>query len=604
MGLHGKWVHACRPDSFATPGLTTGGVRIESVAVRILYENNVEIPMRDGVILRADVWRRDDDEPHPAVVVRTPYQKEEGQLGNDVFRYNIAALKGYAVVVQDTRGRFASDGVWTGLMWDQEVPDGYDTVEWTAEQSWCDGNVGMWGVSYLAGAAWLTAMERPPHLRAIIAGMIADAPTEEIETGGAISLDLLLTWFVYQLMTDVVPKQIAAGTAHTHLIERLREAARDPRVVFEHLPLADAPHLAVPGSPVTLTEVMERKADMPPEFRYEQVEVPVLIYGGWFDLWSYGVPEQFRSLRRLGGGGESVKSKHRMILGPWAHGGLLRPTQGELNMGLEANGRLHLTPSFFEFFDRHLMGKGADVAPVRYFVIGPNEWRQASDWPPPGCVVEKWYLHSGGKANTASGDGVLTKAAPTTAEGGDEYKYDPADPVPTHGGTVIWSGSRVGGPLNQAHLETRHDVLCYTTPPLEDAFEIVGPVVLHLFAESDARDTDFVGKLIDVYPDGRSILIGDGSRRARYRHGFDTEEWLEPGRVEHYEILLGQTGWRIDRGHRLRVHVTSSNFPRIDRNMNTGGPVGSDAAGIVASQTIHHTVRHPSRLEISVLSGP
>ena len=168
-------------------------------------------------------------------------------------------------------------------------------------------------------------------------------------------------------------------------------------------------------------------------------------------------------------------------------------------------------------------------------------------------------------------------------------------------GRVIWSGSGVGGPLNQAHLETRGDVLCYTSEPIEDVFEIVGPVVLHLFAESDARDTDFVAKIVDVYPDGRSILIGDGSRRARYRHGFDTEDLLEPGRVERFEILLGNTAWRIDPGHRLRVHVTSSNFPRIDRNMNTGRRIGGDSSGIVATQTIHHTEQYPSRLELSVL---
>ena len=218
--------------------------------------------------------------PIPQSLSGRRIRRRKVNSGNDVFRYNVAALKGYAVVVQDTRGRFASDGVWTGLMWEQEIPDGYDTVQWTASQPWCDGNVGMWGVSYLAGAAWLTAMERPPNLRAIVVGMIADAPTESVETGGAISLDLLITWFVYQMMTDVVPKQIAAGTAPVDLIERLREVARDPRVVFEHLPLIEAPHLDVPGSPVTLSDVMDRKADMPPEFRYEQVEVPVLIYGG------------------------------------------------------------------------------------------------------------------------------------------------------------------------------------------------------------------------------------------------------------------------------------------------------------------------------------
>ena len=386
--------------------------------MRIICDNNIEIPMRDGVILRADVWRPDGDDAHPAVVVRTPYQKEEGQLGNDVFRYNIAVARGYAVVVQDTRGRFASDGEWTGLMWQQEAPDGYDTVEWTAEQPWCDGNVGMWGVSYLAGAAYMAAMERPPHLRAIIPGMIADAIGEAVETGGAISLDTLVTWFVFQLMTDVVPKQLAAGTVETEVLARLRAAAQNPNVIFGHLPLNEAPHLAVPGSPVMLDQVMRREADLPAEFRYGDVGIPVLLYGGWFDLWKHAVPEQFRALRCEGDGGEAVRNEHRLIMGPWAHGGLLRPTQGELNMGLEANGRLQLSPDFFDFFDRHLKGADTDLAPVKYFVIGPNEWREAEEWPPPGVATQSWYLHSDGGANTSSGDGSLTGDAPTSKHEG------------------------------------------------------------------------------------------------------------------------------------------------------------------------------------------
>ena len=241
------------------------------------------------------------------------------------------------------------------------------------------------------------------------------------------------------------------------------------------------------------------------------------------------------------------------------------------------------------------------MAPVKYFVIGPNEWREAEEWPPPGVATQSWYLHSDGGANTSSGDGSLTGDAPTSQEPPDQYKYDPADPVPTQGGVVIWSGSRVAGPLNQAHLETRPDVLCYTSGPIDDPIEIVGLVTVQIFAASDARDTDFVAKLVDVFPDGRSILVAEGSRRARYRNGYASEELLEPGKVEHYEIVLGHTGWQVAEGHCLRLHVTSSNFPRIDRNMNTGNPVGEDAVGIIANQTIHHTPSHPSHVQLSVL---
>lgn len=569
----------------------------KSLALRI--DKNVAVPMRDGVILRADVWRPDDNKAYPALLSRTPYQKER-MVGNDMMPYDRAAAAGYAVVVQDTRGRFASEGKWEGFMWHREAPDTYDTVEWAAAQPWCNGNVGLFGISYLAAICWLGAMERPPHLKAIVPAMIADGALSTVEVGGALRLETLMNWFIFQLISDVLPKHIAAGTATPEMIAKLNEAARDPRLVTEHLPLKKSPYLDVPDCPVTLDQLLSKGINLP-DFQFEKVEVPALLVGGWFDIAPTGLIEEFRALRSRGGGGEKVRQAHRLIMGPWIHAAMLPGSQGELNFGLLSQGIFELLPAHLAFFDQHLQGVEASLPLVRYFLMGANEWHNAEDWPPSGAVRQQWYLHSGGHANTSAGDGKLTTNAPKSGEQTDQYLYDPANPVRTHGGKVLSLGESVAGPFNQQHLEGRQDVLCYSSEVFDQPMDIVGPVVLRLYAASSAKDTDFMAKLIDVFPDGRSMLVCDGCRRARFRYGFDKEIFLKPGSVEEYEINLAHTAWRVKPGHRLRVHVTSSNFPHLDRNMNTGNAIGEDAEGVIAEQTIFHEGQHPSRLELYVL---
>jgi uncharacterized protein len=570
----------------------------KSLSIRI--DKNVAMPMRDGVILRGDVWRPNDNNSYPALVSRTPYQKER-MVGNDFLPYDQAAAADYAVVVQDTRGRFASDGEWEGFMWHREAPDTYDTVEWSAAQPWCNGNVGLWGISYLAAICWLGAMEHPPHLKAIAPAMVSDGPLGTIEVGGAFRLESLMNWFIFQLISDVLPKHIAAGTATSEMIAKLNEAARNPRLVTEYLPLKKSPYLDVPGCPVTLDQLFSTGFNIP-SFRFEDVEVPALLVGGWFDIAPNALVEEFRALRSRGGGGEKVRQAHRLIMGPWTHTVNLTGNQGELNFGLLSQGIFQLLPAHLAFFDQHLKGVEATLPPIRYFLMGANEWHNAEDWPPLGAVRHQWYLHSGGHANTSAGDGKLTTNAPTSNEQTDRYRYDPANPVRTHGGKLLSLGESVAGPFNQQHLETRQDVLCYSSEIFDQPLDIVGPVVLRLYAASSAKDTDFMAKLIDVFPDGRSMLVCEGCRRARFRYGFDKEVFLKPGAVEEYEINLAHTACRVKAGHRLRIHVTSSNFPHLDRNMNTGNAIGDDAEGIIAEQTIFHDEQRPSRLEVYVLS--
>lgn len=562
-------------------------------AIRV--DKNVEIPMRDGVILRADVWRPDDDRAYPAVIERTPYQKERS-VGHDFLRPDQMALAGYVVVTQDTRGRFASDGAWEGFMWSYEGPDSYDTVEWVAAQPWCDGNVGVWGVSYCGMVSWLTAMEKPPHLRAIAPAMTADARFGPPAVGGVFMLELMLQWFVLQIATDVLPKQLADGAADPSTIALITEAVRDPSVVTEYLPVRKSPHLAVDGCPVTIDELLDGDTGTPVTIDLDAVDVPVLQVTGYFD--PFASVELHQALTSIDA---DTSPSHRLVIGPWTHAIVLPQIQGEVNFGLNAAGRLHAPAAHLAFFDRHLKGAEADTAPVRYFLMGANEWRDAAAWPPPDASSRSWYLRSDGDANRDGGR--LDTVPGGDDEPPDRYDYDPVDPVRTHGGRFVALGTSVAGPLDQRGIESRPDVLTYTSEPVEHAVDLVGPLVVRLHAATSAPDTDFVAKVTDVGPDGRSLLVGDGLLRASFREGFDERRPVPPGVPQEYAIFCGHTAWRLSPGHRLRVDVASSHFPAFDRNMNTGHPLGADAEGQVASQTIFHDASRPSRLETFVLDG-
>jgi uncharacterized protein len=563
--------------------------RAQAKAIRI--EKDVELPMRDGTILRADVWRPDDDSPYPALVQRTPYLKEH-TASDDWLRLELAVPLGYAAVVQDVRGRFASDGVWRGLTsatWEQEARDTFDTVEWVAEQRWCDGKIGIYGGSYLGAIGFLGAGAHPPHLRAIASAFIGSRDKAHLDTGGAFNLEL---WIRYHLnmFAGQLPRLRASGEISESDAERITALARDPTDVIEYLPLRECQDFDLRGMPLTLGELLTEEGIGPPQsFGLAKIDVPVLLIGGWHDLYCRRTIDDYNQLSQIAGSERAEASEHRLIVGPWMHS-MPYSIQGDLDFGPASGALASVHTAQMAFFDRHLKGRADALPPVKYFVMGANAWRDAKEWPPPGTTTECWYLHPG----------TISPQPPTSEEPPEGYSYDPASPTPTVGGRI----GGIGGPRDQSRLAARGDVVCFVSDELPESLEIIGRATLVLYAASSAVDTDFVAKLVDVYPDGLPILISSGLARARYRHGYDHETLLEPGAVEEYHINLGPTAVRLPVGHRLGVYVCSSDFPWFDRNMNTGNALGVDDHGVIARQVIYHEPSWPSRLEFNIVRSP
>jgi putative CocE/NonD family hydrolase len=557
-------------------------------------DKDVDTPMRDGVVLRMDLWGAEAEVARPAILVRTPYEKSHSTPAWFVPR---CVLEGYVFAIQDCRGHFASDGETDLIMWPQEARDTYDTIEWMASQPWCDGNIGMIGGSYMGIMQWAGAALRPPHLRAIAPAMSSVNGLGEAESGGVPHLHSHLTWLL-RACADWLAKQAAEGRdVSPALVQRVDYALGHVSELVRQTPLSGI--LTGEELPVQVSDMIFSE-DRRPQVDLDNIDLPTLSTGGWIDALCYPTLALHDDrVRRDGASG-----RHRLVMGPWTHGGTAQATQGEIDFGPRAPIAASGVPEdHLAFFDEHLRGRPADRPAVRYFLMGANEWRHADTWPPPGVASRELFLHSGGHANTAAGDGRLSPY-PATTPASDRFTYDPDDPVPTHGGKLMPApGSGFpSGPLAQNVIEARNDVLCYSADPLDDSLDIVGPVSLQLYVSSDVPDTDFMAKLIDVFPDGRAIALTDGAVRARHRNGPDhEEEFLRPGKVEQVEIVLGHTAWRFAPGHRVRVDVTSSNFPHLDRNMNTGGPVGHDVAAVVAHQMVWHDADRPSRLSLSVL---
>lgn len=548
-----------------------------------LIENGLRAPMRDGVELACDVWRPADGEPRPAVLFRTPYDR--AKLAFEALRPQTCAAAGYVAVVQDTRGRFGSGGSWGAVMWDQEARDGHDSVEWVAAQPWCDGRVTMAGPSYLAIAQWLAAAERPEHLVAIAPTMSTSAAFEPQETGGAFRLDHLLSWLAF-MAAEWLGRRIAAGDAvPPETIERVRTIATDPRTAMDHLPLRDNPWFDLEGFPVTIAGLLDGEVDNAAPLAYDRVAVPTFSVGGFFDVFARGTIAQFRLMAE-----REPTAGHRLVLGPWAHAGVLPAVQGERNFGPLAGATAAGLPQWhLRFFDEQLGRADAELAPVTWFLAGASEWRAASSWPPPEAAPTVWSLGADG----------LTSGPPADAPADDLLVADPADPVPTHGGRVLALGGLVGGPLDQSRLESRDDVLVYSSAPLPADLDVAGDALLVLHVSSDVGQADLIGKLCDVAPDGRSLLVADGARRIG-PPGSATAGPIDPD--AELRVDLGPVGWRFAAGHRLRVLVQGSNFPHLDRNLHDGQPVGTGAVGRPARHRIHHGRGRGSRLELPVIA--
>ena len=544
---------------------------------------DVKVPMRDGVNLSADIYLPKAPGKFPTVLMRTPYSNNTDPMVEKGCRL---ANHGYACVIQDCRGRWDSRGDFYPF---GEGPDGYDTQEWVGRQDWSDGKIGMAGGSYLGGVQWQSAPHRSQYLTCIAPRvMCCDYYTGLVYPGGAFQLNVMATWGM----------RTNAQTAQT--IE-----FHDWTETFRTLPLITLDEKAGRSLPFWKDWVRHSAYDgyweeCNGEKLWGEIAVPALIMGGWYDLYARQSFTNCNGLRREGRTPEARES--RLIVGPWPHLLSQSPRTGDVDFGV--NSMVDLEVLELRWLDYWLKGIDAGIAkepPFRLFIMGINEWRDEHEWPLARTAWQKWYLHSNGSANTVIGNGTLSPDPPGQ-ESPDRYVYDPEYPVPTRGGNNCCSPHIVPwGPYDQRCLEMRSDVLCYTSAPLATDLQVTGPIMLTLYAATDCRDTDWTAKLIDVSPTGYAMNLCDGILRARYREGFASPRLLEPGKVYGYEIEVGVTGNVFRKGHRIRLEISSSNFPRFDRNLNTGHDLGLDAEMRQAKQTVYHAREYPSHILLPVI---
>jgi putative CocE/NonD family hydrolase len=569
---------------------------------QITVEFDVPAAMRDGTVLRANIFRPADDGAYPIALTRTPYGKDYTTVTPFLDAPRMARA-GYIVVIQDVRGRFRSEGVWEPLR--HEALDGYDTVEWAAALPGSNGNVGMFGASYFGFTQWMAAKEAPPSLLAIMPAITwADPRDGTIWRGGALELGLQGRWQLSALILDAFAKRyrneppaeqarIYGGLIHE--IDRLRTDG------YYSLPVKEFAPFKRLGLEAELAEVFENaeNADFytPYAIRtaYDQVRVPSFNIGGWYDILIQGTLQNFGAMRAEGATPEARQS--RLLIGPWSHVNY-DGTVGDVDFGFVAqmaliNLQTDLTGLTRRWFDYWLKGIDNGITqepPVKLFVMGDNVWRDEAEWPLARARATPFYLRAGGAlAPDRPGD-----------EPHDQFTYDPADPTPTYGGNLLMHPLFGPGARDQRGTEARADVLSYTSAPLAQDTEVTGPLHARLWAASDAPDTDFVARLVDVHPDGFAQNLADGIIRARYRNGL-TPEFLEPDRPYEFTIDLWSTANVFKAGHRIRVDVASANFPRWDRNPNTGAPLGSSAELRPARQTILHDADHPSHIVLPIV---
>jgi putative CocE/NonD family hydrolase len=578
-------------------------------------EVDVPVPMRDGVALATNVWRPEGRGPFPALLVRTPYGKDDAGLYGNPKLPDVFALveAGYAVVAQDVRGTSRSPGTFAPHT--HEGADSLDTLAWLAEQPWCDGAVGMWGGSYMGFTQWQAASHNPPALRAIAPVMSSADPYAAPwrSSGGALSQDAVLTWGTLSALRNL-SRGLADGHGDPADVQALMAGLADPRSLHNPLPLADRStvtrHLPWLGQVLEHPERDEFWQEISAIEHCDRITVPALHIGGWYDVFIGETVRSYTMMRRHGDSA-AVRDGQRLLIGPWSHAdGTDLGTYPDRSFGLGGSIKTAgVTEAHLRFFDRWVRGQietPDDTHRVRIFVMGVDQWRDEVDWPLPDTRYTDFYLAGDGRANTASGDGILTPEA-VPAEAADTFRYDPRRPVPSLGGTVLAAASGAfPGPADQAPVETREDVLCFTTAVLDRPVEVTGHVTLVLHVSSSALDTDFTGKLVDLHPDGKAILLCEGIQRARYRKSLTEPTLLEPGTVYELTVDLSVTANVFLPGHRIRLEVSSSNFPRYDRNTNTGRTIATDREQdlVVAVNRVHHGPACPSRLILPLIERP
>ncbi|HET7092510.1 MAG TPA: CocE/NonD family hydrolase [Thermomicrobiales bacterium] len=563
----------------------------------VTVEYDVPCRMRDGVVLRADVYRPAEGGPWPVILIRLPYDKTQAE--NLSYAHpSWYARRGYMVVSQDCRGCMRSEG--TFYPFAAEAEDGYDTIEWAAKLPGSNGKVGMYGFSYGGATQLLPATLRPPSLTAIVPAMTGSQYYEGwTYNQGALALAFTATW-----AADLAGR-VARHDHDDPRMARLTAILFSAPSWFAALPLASATPLDRETAPYFFDWLDHPAYDdywrrWSIDTDYSRLQTPALHIGGWYDIFLDGVVRNFAGLRAAAGS-DDARRQQKLVIGPWFHMPW-RPLDGGDG---EPAGPNVVDDWQIAWFDQTLKDRPSSRfdAPVTVYVMGEGKWRDFGDWPPPEAVPTPYFLHSGGRANSAFGDGALS-SEPPAAEPVDIFTYDPTGATPSQGGqSCCYPFISPMGPADQGPAEQWNGVLVYTSAPLTEDLRLVGDVTATLFAASSARDTDWTARLCQVAPDGRSTNLKSGIVRARCRDSLSDPTPIEPNQIYEYEISLGPIGVRIPAGWRLRLDLSSSDFPQWDRNLNTGGPLFQEgiADSVVATQTVLHDAAHPSRVTLPVL---
>ena len=576
---------------------------------QVIHEKNLPMKTRSGLSLYADVVHPDAPGRFPVLLSRTPYGKDTSMQNTEGSAFYFAR-RGYVTVVQDCCGRFTSEGEYYPFV--NDVPDGYDAVEWAARLPWSNGRVGTLGQSYLGATQYMIACNNPmpPSLQTQVpVSAAADYHQGWVyHTGGA----MIWGWAVpYAILKgrntllrlgreDLLQKMDEYGEQTINFATPLRAEW------YRHLPIKDWAELLKETAPYFADYIQhaddgEYWSRINVMRHLESIRVPMLHISSWYDIFLEGALNAYQGIKKHSAFPQARRNQH-LFLGPWGHlFPYVQPSSrgtGDIDFGPEALVDLH--ERHLRWFDYWLKDIETGIMaepPVTLFVMGENRWRSLEDWPPPNAHYVPFYLHSGGLASTLHGDGTLSTVPPGD-EPSDVYSYDPNDPVPSLGGNNLTISL---GVQDQRSVEERRNVLVFTSEPLEQPLEVTGPIVVHLWAASSAPDTDFTAKLVDVHPDGYARNLQDGIIRARYRDSGASPTPIEPGRVYQYTIDLWATSNVFLTGHRIRLEISSSNFPRFDRNQNTGALFGADARVETAQQSIYHRSEFPSHILLPLI---
>ena len=558
------------------------GLGISQPAHSVVVEKQVMVPMRDGVRLAADLYRPDADGAFPVIVARIPYGRANPRLKVSLAG-GLFASQGFVFVAQDVRGKHDSEGDYYPYV--HEAEDGHDTFEWAGAQPWSNGKIGTYGFSYFGSTQWLSAPYGSPHLKAMVPIVTAQNLYGRWIHDGVFRWNDVLVW---------------------HVENRGRKAEKRDDVdwasAVQHLPLIEADDAI--GQDIPAYDDWIRNPTTGPywdrinvEGQVSDIRAPALIIEGWYDYYLDLAIEDYNRMREEGGTPEARRS--RLLIGPWTHVTTSEFRDRDFGGEAEFFGSIREILRWYRYWLLDLKSEVEEEKPIKIFVMGSNEWRSEAEWPLERTQWTRFYLHSDGRANTSDGDGLLSPQPPEQ-EPSDRYVYDPDDPVPSVGGTSIY-GIAQPGPVDQRAVEAREDVLVYSTPPLEEAVEVTGPVRLVLHASTSARDTDFVATLVDVDPEGKAVNLKTGIVRARFRNSTEQPAFLTPGRVYEYAIEIGATSNLFRKGHRIRLQVTSSCFPEFSRNLNTGAPIGLTTEKVEAEQTILRDADFSSVLVLPVI---